>query len=76
MKWADMEQPLAEGSYDMAVASWSSTGAASTQGIQIAMEEIQAEQKLNVTPDPAERSIGRLCRDSRRRQGQLGIFLF
>jgi NitT/TauT family transport system substrate-binding protein len=52
MKWADMEQPLAEGSYDMAVASWSSTGAASTQGIQIAMEEIQTEQKLNVTPDP------------------------
>jgi NitT/TauT family transport system substrate-binding protein len=51
MKWADMEQAAAEGSYDMAVTSWSSTGAASSQGIQIAMEEIQTEQKLNATPD-------------------------
>lgn len=53
MKWADMEQGLAEGSYDMAVSSWSNTGAANPQGIQIAMEEIRAELKLDVAPDPS-----------------------
>ena len=32
--------------------SWSDTGAASPVGIQIAMEEIRAELKLDVLPDP------------------------
>ncbi|MET0499988.1 MAG: ABC transporter substrate-binding protein [Candidatus Binatia bacterium] len=54
MKWADMDQPLAEGSYDMAVTSWSNTGAASPQGVQIAMEEIRMEQKLETLPDPTK----------------------
>lgn len=53
MKWSDMDQELAEGSYDMAVSSWSNTGAASPQGIQIALEEIRAELKLDTAPDPA-----------------------
>ena len=53
MKWSDMDQELAEGSYDMAVASWSNTGAASPQGIQIALDEIRSELKLDVAPDPA-----------------------
>jgi NitT/TauT family transport system substrate-binding protein len=54
MKWADMDQELAEGSYDMAVSSWSNTGAASPQGIQVALEEIRTEFKLDAAPDPAK----------------------
>jgi ABC-type nitrate/sulfonate/bicarbonate transport system substrate-binding protein len=54
MKWTDMDQPLAEGSYDMAVTSWSNTGAANSQGVQIAMEEIKIEQKLETLPDSAK----------------------
>ena len=53
MKWAGMDQSLADGSYDMAVSSWSSNGVASPQGLQIAMEEIRAELKLDTPPDPA-----------------------
>jgi hypothetical protein len=41
MQWADMDQSFAEGSYEMAVTSWSNTGAANPQGVQIAMEEDQ-----------------------------------
>jgi len=54
MKWAGMEPSLADGSYDMAVSSWSSNGVASAQGLQIAMEEIRAELKLESPPDPAK----------------------
>ena len=54
MKWTDMDQGLAEGSYEMAASSWSTSGAASAQGIQIAMEEIRAELKLEAPPDPAK----------------------
>ena len=54
MKWAEMDLELAEGSYEMAVSSWSNTGAASPQGIQIAMEEIRMEQKLDTLPDPGK----------------------
>jgi NitT/TauT family transport system substrate-binding protein len=54
MKWSDMDQELAEGSYDMAVSSWSNTGAASPQGIQVALEEIRTEFKLDAAPDPAK----------------------
>lgn len=52
MKWAEMDLALAQGSYDMAVSSWSDTGAANPQGIQMAMEEIRTEQKLDAFPDP------------------------
>ena len=54
MRWAGMDQGLGEGSYDMAVSGWSSNGVASAQGIQIAMEEIRAELKLDALPDPAK----------------------
>jgi ABC-type nitrate/sulfonate/bicarbonate transport system substrate-binding protein len=54
MKWAEMDQGLAEGSYDMAVSSWSNSGAANPQGVQIAMEEIRIEQKLDALPDPSK----------------------
>jgi len=54
MKWADMDRPFAEGSYEMAVTSWSNTGAANPQGVQIAMEEIKIEQKLETLPDSAK----------------------
>jgi len=53
MKWTDMDQGLAEGSFEMAASSWSNSGAASPLGIQIAMEEIRAELKLEAPPDPS-----------------------
>jgi ABC-type nitrate/sulfonate/bicarbonate transport system substrate-binding protein len=34
MKWADLDQAFAEGSYEMAVTSWSNTGAANPQGVR------------------------------------------
>jgi hypothetical protein len=37
----------------MASSSWSATGVASAQGLQIAMEEIRAELKLEAAPDPS-----------------------
>jgi ABC-type nitrate/sulfonate/bicarbonate transport system substrate-binding protein len=54
MKWAEMDQALAEGSYEMAASSWSTTGAASLPGVQIAMEEIRTEFKLDTTPEPSK----------------------
>ena len=45
---------VAEGSYEMAVSSWSTTGVASAQGLQIAMEEIRAEFKLDAPPEPSQ----------------------
>jgi NitT/TauT family transport system substrate-binding protein len=53
MKWTEMDQSLAEGSYEMARSSWSTTGAASPQGIQVAMEEIRTEFKLDAPPEPS-----------------------
>jgi len=54
MKWSEMDQTLAEGSYEMAASTWSSTGVASPQGLQIAMEEIRTELKLDAAPEPAK----------------------
>ena len=54
MDWADMDRPRAEGSFDMAVTRWSNSGAANPQGIQLAMEEIKMEQKLDTLPDPSK----------------------
>jgi ABC-type nitrate/sulfonate/bicarbonate transport system substrate-binding protein len=54
MKWAEMDQVLAEGSYEMAASGWSTTGAASSQGVHIAVQEIRAEFKLETTPEPSK----------------------
>jgi len=51
VKWTEMDGALADGSYELAASSWSNTGAANPQGIQIAMEEIKAEMKLEALPD-------------------------
>lgn len=53
-KWAEMDQPLAEESYDMAVSSWSNSGATNPEAIQIAMDEIKSELKLEAPLDPAK----------------------
>ncbi len=53
MKWVGLDQALAEGSYDMAVSGWSSNGVADPKGLQIVMEEIRSELKLESAPDPA-----------------------
>jgi len=61
-----MDQTLAESSYDMAVTSWSNTGTANSQEIQIAMEKIRIEQKLhNVALMPLGPSTGALRRSNR-----------
>lgn len=54
MKWSEMDQDLAQGSYEMAASGWSPSGAATSEGMQIAMEEIRAELKLDAAPDPAK----------------------
>ena len=41
------------GSFDMAVTSWSNSGTANPQGVQLALEEIIVEQKLAALPDPS-----------------------
>ena len=53
MQWVGLDQALAEGSYDMAVSGWSSNGVASPKGLQIVMQEIRSELKLDAVPDPA-----------------------
>jgi len=66
IKWADMDQTLAESSYDMAVTSRSNTGTANSQEIQIAMEKIRIEQKLhNAALMPLGPSTGALRRSNR-----------
>jgi ABC-type nitrate/sulfonate/bicarbonate transport system substrate-binding protein len=54
MKWSDMDQALADGSYQMAVSGWSLSGAATPEGIRTLMDEIRAELKLGAPPDPAK----------------------
>lgn len=51
VKWTEMDPALADGSYELAASSWTNSGAANPQGIQIAMEEIKTEMKLDVLPD-------------------------
>jgi hypothetical protein len=65
MKWAEMDLALAQGGYDIAVSSWSDTGAANPQRLQMGMAEIRTEQKLDASPIPTRRSIGLLSRSRR-----------
>jgi NitT/TauT family transport system substrate-binding protein len=53
MKWTGMEAALAEGSYEMAVGTWSSTGVPSSEALKAAMEEVKRELKLDTPPDPS-----------------------
>jgi NitT/TauT family transport system substrate-binding protein len=53
MKWVSMDRALAEGSYDMAVGSWSDSGKPEANSVQSVMEEIKTELKLDSAPDPA-----------------------
>jgi hypothetical protein len=52
MKWTDMNEALAEGSYEMA-ARVNPPIVCPPRCLQIAMEEIRSERRLEVTPDPA-----------------------
>lgn len=53
-KWTAMELPLAQGSYDMAVETWSATGIPGAEALRVTMEEVQRELKLDRAPDPAQ----------------------
>jgi ABC-type nitrate/sulfonate/bicarbonate transport system substrate-binding protein len=53
-KWTAMELPLAQGSYDMAVATWSASGIPGMEALRATMEEVQKELKLESVPDPAQ----------------------
>ena len=50
IKMADMDQTLAESSYDMAVTSRSNTGTANSQEIQIAMEKSALSRNSTMLP--------------------------
>ena len=52
MKWVSLDRALAEGSYDMAVKSWSDSGEPNANSMKSAMDEIKTEQKLDSAPDP------------------------
>jgi ABC-type nitrate/sulfonate/bicarbonate transport system substrate-binding protein len=53
-KWTAMELPLAQGSYDMAVETWSATGIPGAEALRVTMEEVQRELKLDRAPDPSQ----------------------
>jgi NitT/TauT family transport system substrate-binding protein len=53
-RWTDMAQPLAQGSYDLAVATWSQTGVPGAEALRGVLEEVQRELKLERPPDPAQ----------------------
>ena len=53
MKWTDMDQRVGEATYEMTASSSSVTGRAGAEGLQVAMEEIRAEFRLDTAPDPA-----------------------
>jgi ABC-type nitrate/sulfonate/bicarbonate transport system substrate-binding protein len=53
-KWTGMELPLAQGSYDMAVETWSASGVPGPEALRATMEEVQKELKLERAPDPAQ----------------------
>ena len=51
MKWASLDRALAEGSYDMAVGSWSDSGEPAGNSVKSVMDEIKTELKLDSPPD-------------------------
>jgi ABC-type nitrate/sulfonate/bicarbonate transport system substrate-binding protein len=53
-KWTAMELPLAQGSYDMAVETWSASGITGAEALRATMEEVQKELKLERAPDPLQ----------------------
>ena len=53
-KWTAMELPLAQGSYDMAVETWSASGIPGAEALRATMEEVQKELKLERAPDPLQ----------------------
>lgn len=53
-KWTGMEAALADGSYDIAVGTWSASGIPGAEAIRATMEEVQRELKLDRAPDPAQ----------------------
>jgi NitT/TauT family transport system substrate-binding protein len=53
MKWVKLDHALAEGSYDMAVGSWSDNGESDAASVRMVMDEIKTELKLDSSPDPS-----------------------
>ena len=53
-KWMDINASLAEASYGMAVKTWSDSGAAGPEGVQVAIEEAKRELKLDSLPDASQ----------------------
>jgi NitT/TauT family transport system substrate-binding protein len=53
-RWTGMEMKLAEGSYDMAAPTWTTSGAPGADALRAAMEEVQRELKLDRTPEAAQ----------------------
>jgi NitT/TauT family transport system substrate-binding protein len=54
VKWTGMEIALAEGSYDLAAATWSNSGMPAPDALATAMQDVMRELKLEAPPDPAK----------------------
>lgn len=50
-KWTELALPLAQGSYDLAVGTWTTTGIPGAEALRVAMEEVKNELKLEQPPD-------------------------
>lgn len=52
MKWTGLDAVLAEGSYEMAVGTWSNTGVPTSDALKTAINEVKRQLKLDTAPDP------------------------
>ena len=50
-KWTELATALAQGSYDLAVGTWTATGIPGPEALRVAMEEVKNELKLELPPD-------------------------
>jgi ABC-type nitrate/sulfonate/bicarbonate transport system substrate-binding protein len=50
-RWTALSLSLAQGSYDLAVETWTATGIPSAEALRVALDEVKTELKLDQLPD-------------------------
>jgi ABC-type nitrate/sulfonate/bicarbonate transport system substrate-binding protein len=50
-RWTALSLSLAQGSYDLAVGTWTATGIPSAEALRVALDEVKTELKLDQLPD-------------------------
>jgi ABC-type nitrate/sulfonate/bicarbonate transport system substrate-binding protein len=50
-RWTALSLSLAQGSYDLAVKTWTATGIPSAEALRVALDEVKTELKLDQLPD-------------------------